>query len=508
MLPDRALIRPSNFIDWHGAVMRARLAVALACLSLFPAPMDAASAAPGVADEPCPRAAIEVEPGASIQATVDRSGESAAFCLKNGTHRMQVVRPKAGQSFHGEGRTVLNGSRLLTTFSREGRYWVATGQEQHGRRNGRCAKASSACDRPEAVFIDDQPLSQVLSKESVAAGRFYFDHLGGRIYVADDPTGRKVEATVAAFAFESVAPNVVIRNLTVEKYSSVAEKGAIQGRGAAGWTIENCEVRFNSGAGIGMGSDGRVQGCAVHHNGQIGIVGRGQDLLIENNRIWANNTRDFDFTWEAGGVKIVVSAGVVFRGNHVHDNVGPGLWCDINCRDVVYEGNVVEHNHDAGIFHEISYQAAIRRNVVRHNGFGHRKWFWGPDVLVAASQDVEVYDNTLTVSAGGCGIMLIDQGRDDQVRANRGPVYKTRNNKIHDNETTFEGPPCSGGASDVKPGHENFAIITEGNNVFDRNVYRVPRGAGPARFVWGHAVFDWEGLRAKGVEQNGQLVLY
>jgi hypothetical protein len=33
-----------------------------------------------------------------------------------------------GQSFHGEGRTVLNGSRLLTTFSRGGRYWVASGQ--------------------------------------------------------------------------------------------------------------------------------------------------------------------------------------------------------------------------------------------------------------------------------------------------------------------------------------------------------------------------------------------
>ena len=41
-------------------------------------------------------------------------------CLKNGVHRLQVIRPKRGQRFHGEGRTVLNGSRFLTTFSREG----------------------------------------------------------------------------------------------------------------------------------------------------------------------------------------------------------------------------------------------------------------------------------------------------------------------------------------------------------------------------------------------------
>ena len=47
-----------------------------------------------------------------------------------------------------------------------------------------------------------------------------------RIYFADDPSGHKVEVTVAAFAFESASPDVLIRNLTVEKYASVAENGA------------------------------------------------------------------------------------------------------------------------------------------------------------------------------------------------------------------------------------------------------------------------------------------
>ena len=80
---------------------------------------------------------------------------------------------------------------------------------------------------PEGLLIDDKPLVQVLSKDDVEAGRFYFDHAGARIYFADDPTGRKVEATVAVFAFESRASNVVIRNVTIEKYASVAQKGAI-----------------------------------------------------------------------------------------------------------------------------------------------------------------------------------------------------------------------------------------------------------------------------------------
>jgi hypothetical protein len=73
---------------------------------------------------------------------------------------------------------------------------------------------------------------------------------------------------------------------------------------------------------------------------------------------------------------------------------------------------------------------------------------------------------------------------------------------------TFEGAACAGGASDTEPDNENFSIITDGNNVFDHNVYRVPLKSKAARFVWGHATVDWGGLRGMGVEPNGQLVGY
>jgi hypothetical protein len=465
-----------------------------------------ASAAEGVSDRPCPSAAITVEPGASIQDVADRAGEGAAICLKNGIHRIQVVRPWRGQSFYGEGHTVLNGSRLLTNFTREGHYWVAAGQTQRGQKHGECTNEAPACDRPEGLFIDDRPLTQVLSKDSLAANQFYFDYAGQRIFFVDDPSGHKVEATVAAFAFRSRAANVLISNITVEKYASVAQKGAIHAREGNGWTIENCEVRLNSGAGINIGTGGRVRGCDIHHNGQIGIAGDGRDIAIERNHIWTNNIGGFDFKWEAGGVKIASSNGVSFLDNHVHDNIGPGLWCDINCRNVVYAGNIVEHNQDAGIFHEISFSAVIRDNIVRNNGSGHRKWFWGADIQIAASQDVDVHGNKVSVSAGGCGIVLIDQSR--RLEGGGYGKYKTRNNNVYDNEVTFEDAPCAGGVSDAWPGDENFTIITDGNNRFDRNLYHVSRTHGPGRFVWGHEVFDWDGFRQKGLEPNGREVAF
>jgi hypothetical protein len=102
---------------------------------------------------------------------------------------MQAIRPRRGQSFYGEGRTVLNGGRLPTTFSREGRYWVASGQLQRGQKHGECRRDAPACSLPEGFFIDDKPLDQVLSKDGVEANRFYLDYASGRLYFADDPDG-------------------------------------------------------------------------------------------------------------------------------------------------------------------------------------------------------------------------------------------------------------------------------------------------------------------------------
>src|ERR1700704_4294840 len=126
--------------------------------------MAAAAAFVNVNGSSCPPDAIAVELGNSIQAAVDFVGEGAVFCLKKGIHRAQVVRPKPGQQFYSEGSTILNGSELLDGFKREDRYWVANSQLQRLPKYGECLPSAPACDQPEAVFIDDKPLTKVLSK--------------------------------------------------------------------------------------------------------------------------------------------------------------------------------------------------------------------------------------------------------------------------------------------------------------------------------------------------------
>jgi len=473
------------------------------CIILSTARTDAEPLAAGITDAACPAGSIAVPAGASIQAAVERAGEGATFCLKHGVHRLQVVRPMRDQRFYGERGAILNGSRVLTAFVREDRYWVATDVQAPTQRDGRCRADFPACNVRTGVYMDDRELVPAESKAELGTGCFYFDAANGRLYLVDDPAGRVVEATVDLVAFESLASGVSISNLIVEKYASLSQQGAVQARHGAAWTIENCEIRLNTGGGIGIGNGTRVRSSNIHHNGQIGVAGVGKNVVIENNRIWANNTRGYDFKWEAGGAKLALSEGVEFRANSVYDNVGPGLWCDISCRDVVYEGNHVERNHDAGIFFEISFQAVIKNNVVENNGISSRKWFWGADILIAGSQSVIVEQNKLTVSPGGCGIVLVDQSR----RIRGGGKYKTRDDIVRDNVMAFQGSACAGGASDAPADDENFDVITSGGNHFDHNTYIVPRQSTAARFAWGHSVFEWDEFRRQGQEANGALVL-
>lgn len=447
-----------------------------------------------------------VAPSASIQAAVQHAPAGAVFCLENGIYRGQTIRPKSRQSFYGEGKTILNGSRIVTGLHREGAYWVADWQGLHAPPHGMCDPSAPACNIPEGVFLDGRPLRPVSRRDLVEPGRFYLDRKANRVFLGEDPAGHVVEETVASVAFEGTAPFVSIKNITIEEYGSSAEQGAIQAqtRAAHRWTIEDCEVRLNSGGGIAVGEGSRVSGCAVHENGQIGITGVGDNTRIERNEVWNNNTRSFNYRWEAGGIKLTESAHAVFSTNHVYHNAGPGIWCDINCRDVVIENNIIERNQGAGIVYEISLRGSIRHNLLQENGLADRTWFGGINILVAGSEQVDIEANRINVQPDGCGIVLLDQDRAPE-GTRTGSRYQTRENLVKANLTSFAGSGCAGGISDLTPNNRNRSIITAGHNSFDSNIYRLCAANARFRFLWGNAVLRWGELSGVGQETHGTL---
>ena len=115
-------------------------------------------------------------------------------------------------------------------------------------------------------------------------------------------------------------------------------------------------------------------------------------------------------------------------------------------------------NANDGIKHEISYKAVIRDNVVSNNGSGYDIWFWGSQILVQNSRDVQVFGNTVQIAATyGNGISIVQQKRGD---GEFGPRISINNN-IHNNLIIHLGRQ---GRNGMAANYEREKFDKEGNN--------------------------------------------
>lgn len=187
------------------------------------------------------------------------------------------------------------------------------------------------------------------------------------------------------YAFESNAQNVTISYLTIRNFGtgkSNGDEGVINHGVADGWRLEHSTVVNNDGAGVMLGSNAVLSYNCLKDNGQYGfsmyktpVEGDSaiKNLLVDHNEIVGNNTDD----WESiipgcgctGGAKFWDVNGAKVTNNWVHDNKSVGLWADTNNIDFLFEGNYIDHNNDEGIFYEISYNATIRNNTLKRNGW-------------------------------------------------------------------------------------------------------------------------------------------
>ena len=439
---------------------------------------------------------LSVSPGQSIQAAVDAAPPGAWLVLKAGVHRFQKVTPKDGQVFLGESGAILSGARLLTYFVQQGNMWVAGGQTQEGQVHGECLAAYPRCSSPEELFVDDIRLRHVGTVSEVGPETWFFDYAADRIYLGTDPSGRRVETSVTDAAFTGNASGVTIKGLTIEKYASVAQSGAIYGALGRAWTVEENLIRLNHGLGISLGPSMQVRNNRILANGHLGVGGGdySADIVVEGNEIAYNNDAGFDPGWEGGGTKFWATTNLVVRGNFVHHNRGLGLVADNDNYGMLYENNVVEDNQWAGIFHEISYAAVIRNNTVRRNGFlDPRGWYWGAGIVIAASPDVEVYGNIVEDNANG--IVGIQQNRGAGAL---GP-WLISNLWVHDNRVQMHV-----GQTGLVTDTGDMAIFRSRNNHFDRNTYVL--GPQARYFAWmddNRSEAEWRGY---GQDTTGTFV--
>ncbi|MPY97767.1 MAG: right-handed parallel beta-helix repeat-containing protein [Actinophytocola sp.] len=178
------------------------------------------------------------------------------------------------------------------------------------------------------------------------------------------------------YAFTQHASGVTIRHLTIRNFVAPTNEGVVNHDSGDGWTIARNTLINNQGAAMMAGSGQRVIGNCVAHNGQYGLNAfqagnQIRGLTLKGNEFAGNHTADLETQIPgcgcSGAMKFWSVDGAEITGNWIHDNHGPGIWADTNNNDFLIQRNLIERNDGQAFFYEISYNAVLRDNVIRHN---------------------------------------------------------------------------------------------------------------------------------------------
>lgn len=167
--------------------------------------------------------------------------------------------------------------------------------------------------------------------------------------------------------------------------------------------MENCVIEQAAGGGVHV--SGTLRRCVVRNCGQTGGCADGDGFLNEE-CLWEGNCwKPISRNWDAGGVKLTLANGGTFRRCVFRRNGGPGLWFDIDVRNVLVTECVFEKNEGSGLFVEISRKNKIVRNLAVGNatgavGHGENDWSAG-GIQIGESEDCVIANNTCVLNKDG-----------------------------------------------------------------------------------------------------------
>ena len=334
----------------------------------------------------------QAAPLKTIAAAVREADSGDTIVLRGGYYHESVqvyAKELHIRSADGE-RAILDGSVAVDGWQSNGGRWFAAGWTRQFPRLTQPPVDPDAplAGRPDEMYIDGRPLTQVGRLADVGPGTFFHDEGADRLWIGDDPTDRSVRAASLEWAlYFNRAHNSSLRDVTVRRYATPSgSMAAIRGY-ADNLVFENIESWHNAYSGISvMGNNIRISNSVFRGNGYMGVHGfRTTNFTLERSGLIGNNRAGFDPFHSAAGVKLATGSNLVFRDNYVARNNGPGIWTDIGSYNIDIVGNLVEENGRSGIEVELSGQVDVVDNVALNNGEA--------GIWILESNHVNVYNN-------------------------------------------------------------------------------------------------------------------
>jgi parallel beta-helix repeat protein len=368
--------------------------------------------------------------------------ETVTFTNKNGTATAPIV-----LSAYGSERPILKGSQVVTGWTlHSGAIWKRTSWTINSQQVFDDGVVLKQIGMPSSYFTGTDPSGQVTytpvgtGLSSMTAGSFFYDPVSRTLYAwlsdSSNPANSMIEVSTARRVMQmtSNSSNIHVKNMTFRHSASAAfEQTGVAVEIGTGCRLEGCDVQWCDFAGVGFGyghSNAQVINCTVANNGNSGLQGSGHNnFLVSGCDIYGNNYRKFNAMWHAGGMKFTTDCYGVIEKSQIHDNIGVGAWfdyCDSGNLFTVRANRIYNNVGTAGngIMTEGSKNGLLMNNVIS----GQEKM----GIYVSASDDIRVYNNTVTGTRGVAAISVSGMPRTGKTLSN----IQVHNNILSNNVGT------------------------------------------------------------------------
>ena len=462
----------------------------------------------GVAMAPSAQAAtacsVTINPGTEIADVVNAQPAGATICLSSGVFKVnKMVSPKQNQTIKGSGASVLEGSAPVTNWTENGARWQAKGMLPAAYTSAGVCEDDKAnlCKFAENLFVDGKQLNRVASLAAVGTGSYFADYQQNTITMGQSPVGHNVTMAKTRTAISSVASGVKLDGLTVRQFANLPQLGAVVVSGP-NWTVSNSVITRNHAVGLmlAQGVSATVIGNQISSNGQLGLGQyRSNGALIEGNTIADNNTDGFWIAdWESGGIKVTYSSSMI-RKNTIVNNLGVGVWADVQVDGMTVDSNTITGNSADGVRYEISRNGVISNNIVSKNGLGLKRGggtglMSGAGIDVNTSSNVKINNNSVTGNLNGISLQARNRGTNSWGQYNLANITVTAN-------TVDITSPSTATNGIIQAADRVFDTKAAGIGFYD-NKYVVP-SMGTVKFNLGRSSVPFSGWTAAGHDVTG-----
>lgn len=416
----------------------------------------------------------------TIQAAVDKAGSGKTIVVRAGVYHESVKSGKTItlQNYPGEA-VWLDGSVPLTTWSKSGSVWVATGWKAEfsgtmGADSGFKARfigPNPMAADPDQLFYGGKGLKQVGSAGEVGPGEFHVSDGSDTITLGSDPNGNEVRASDLDQALHSWGPNSVVQGLGFRRYANAYEQGGGIRLNDTGGIIRDVVVEDMATSGITMSNGNKVvDHVTVRRSGQLGIGGhKNNNSVVSNSIFTGNNIEHFKDEPVSGGMKFTTARTVTVRNVEANNNRGTGIWFDESSYDLTIVNNTANGNTKHGIEVEISAKGIIANNQAINGG--------EDGIILFDSGEFKVFNNEV----GGSSLFGIKLAQDDRRSGDAAIPFLTRDiqlsNNVFGNGGYFQLYALDGRTRRAVDGWN----VTVTGNLFNKRAVK----ADPTMVAWG-----------------------